>query len=289
MKSDEFLKEIKESNLYLKDFEKVYKEFRFFQNLVLETFNEFHRICEKNKISYQLAYGSLLGAIRDNGQIPWDYDIDVFISFYEKDKLISALKKDLSKEFYFYCPETDKKCRHFSIRLAPQKYKTEVLHVDVFYLIGTPNDLQERKIFINKIKSLSSKRYQKLVKFKDENRSLKALIIKFINKIKLLNYNPDIDYKKYLELCSLYTLENSDIITTADVYSDWYEFSYNMLKETRLIKTNVGELRIPINYDKILKIIYGDYHRLMPLNKRIKELLQHYNALKKYALKKDEK
>ena len=49
--------------------------------------------------SYQLAYGSLLGAIRDGGQITWDYDIDVFIPYEERGQLIEALNRDLKSEF----------------------------------------------------------------------------------------------------------------------------------------------------------------------------------------------
>lgn len=61
----------------------------------MDTLIEFHRVCEKSNIEYELAYGSLLGAIRDNGQIPWDYDIDVFVAFKDKERLIETLKKNL--------------------------------------------------------------------------------------------------------------------------------------------------------------------------------------------------
>lgn len=284
MKSNEFLKEIEESGVFFKNFDEIYKEFQHFQKLAIETLNEFHRVCEKNKILYQLAYGSLLGAVRDGGQIPWDYDVDVFVFFNERKKLIEALKKDLDEKFYFYCPEVDEKCRHFFIRIAPKGYRTEVLHLDVFYLTGTPNNKSERDIFIKKIKELSRKRYQKLVKFKGETLNWKIFFKKVIGKLKTLNYNYDIEYDKYSKLCKLYSAKESDIIVTADIFSDWYEFSYDLFKESKLIKTDIGELRIPKNYDKILKIIYGDYHKVVSLDKRINEVMLHYNSLKKNAL-----
>ena len=77
MDSNQFYDEVVNSSLCPKDFDTIYREFRQFQEDTLETLREFHRVCEKNNVSYQLAFGSLLGAIRDNGQIPWDYDIDV--------------------------------------------------------------------------------------------------------------------------------------------------------------------------------------------------------------------
>ena len=124
MNSQEFLKEVLNSEICPSNFEIIYKSFLKYQKAAIDTLNEFHRVCEENKIQYQLAYGSLLGAIRDNGQIPWDYDVDVFVPFEEKDRLITSLKRDLDDKYYFYCPEVDSKCRHFVMRLAPKKYRT---------------------------------------------------------------------------------------------------------------------------------------------------------------------
>ena len=84
MKSNEFLEEVLRSDICPDDFEKIYSEFQDYQQMAIDALNEFHRICEKNKITYQLAYGSLLGAIRDGGQIPWDYDVDVIVPYEEK-------------------------------------------------------------------------------------------------------------------------------------------------------------------------------------------------------------
>ena len=122
MKNQEFLEEVLQSNMCPKNFAEIYKEFEHYQSLAIETLREFHRICEKNAITYQLADGSLLGAIRDGGQIPWDYDVDVFVPYEEKDKLIESLRQELSDKYYFYCPEVNKKCRHFMMRVTPKGY-----------------------------------------------------------------------------------------------------------------------------------------------------------------------
>ena len=93
MTSEEFLKEVLSSPQCPDNFEEIYKEFQKYQKVTMDTLIEFHRVCEKSNIEYELAYGSLLGAIRDNGQIPWDYDIDVFVAFKDKARLIETLKK----------------------------------------------------------------------------------------------------------------------------------------------------------------------------------------------------
>ena len=96
MNQKEFYNEVKDSNICPDNFEKIYDEFQKYQKATLSTLKEFHRVCEINNIRYQLAYGSLLGAIRDGGQIPWDYDIDVILPIEEKSTLIKALDRDLN-------------------------------------------------------------------------------------------------------------------------------------------------------------------------------------------------
>lgn len=62
------------------------------QKGLLELLKEFHSFCLQNNIKYSLAYGSLLGAIRHKGFIPWDDDLDVFVDRANYDKLVRALK-----------------------------------------------------------------------------------------------------------------------------------------------------------------------------------------------------
>ena len=61
---------------------------------------EFDRICKENNITYYLCGGTLLGAIRHKGFIPWDDDIDVMLSRNEYNKLIGILKKKINERKY---------------------------------------------------------------------------------------------------------------------------------------------------------------------------------------------
>ena len=285
MNSTEFIDEVLADEKFADGFEDMYIDFQEYQRKAIETLNEFHRVCEKNNVTYQLAYGSLLGAIRDNGQIPWDYDIDVFVPFSEKNELITALKKDLSKDYYFYCPEVDKKCRHVIMRLAPKGYRTEVLHVDVFYLTAVSDSEKERNDEINQIKSIASKRYDKLVKYFDEKKSFKNKIRKFINKIKTLNYNADKMYVDYEAICSRHAMDEYKYLVSADSFADDYLFPSDIFNNTKLITTDLGTFRIPEKYDEILKIQYGDYMKIFPLEERVNEMMNSYERLKRYAKK----
>ena len=64
------------------------------QKGLLELLKEFHSFCIQNEIKYSLAYGSLLGAIRHKGFIPWDDDLDVFVDRANYNKLVQVLKHD---------------------------------------------------------------------------------------------------------------------------------------------------------------------------------------------------
>ncbi len=78
------------------------KELRILQLTELELLIEFDRICRKNGIRYTMIGGTLLGAVRHKGFVPWDDDADVALLRSDYDAFVKALERDLDKErFYF--------------------------------------------------------------------------------------------------------------------------------------------------------------------------------------------
>lgn len=71
------------------------------QTIDLEMLMEIDRICRKNNIKYSIMYGTLLGAVRHGGFIPWDDDCDVVFRRDEYEKFFEACKKDLDTEKFF--------------------------------------------------------------------------------------------------------------------------------------------------------------------------------------------
>lgn len=277
MTRDEFEKEVKECNFVDEKFKNIYLKFKYYQDLAIQTLSELHSICEKNEIQYQLAFGSLLGAVRDNGQIPWDYDIDVFIPYSQKDKLINILKSELSEKYYFYCPEVSKNCRHYFMRIAPKGYDSSKLHVDVFYLIGAPTNDEENLRFDNQMRYLFNVRYVKKVKLSEIPK--KKILKMIFNKLRYIFVNISKIDKKMEILCTKYDFDSSEkCIPVFDVYKH-ISFETKILKQTINKDTIFGTFRISSEYEKILHQIYGDYKRIFPLENRINEIITSYSKI----------
>lgn len=287
MNKEIFINELKNYDECPADFLQIYAEFNKYQLIAIEILRELHRICENNKIRYQLAFGSLLGAVRDKGQIPWDYDIDVFVPYFQKEMLISSLESNLDKRYYYYCPENNSECRHVILRVAPKGYRADVLHVDVFYYIGTPNSVEDRKELEQRIKYLAKSRIGKLTSpIRDSAgnfRKFLSLLIKY--KVPTLFMSTSKIQQEYNSLCSRYPIEQSDICIEADRFADCYEIPTQLLSDTVIVHTDIGEVRISAHSDELLQIFYGDYMKVPPISQRVQEVINHYNKLKYYDRK----
>ena len=64
------------------------------QSIMLDMLINFHKICKENDLSYFLDWGTLLGAVRHNGFIPWDDDLDVSMPREDFEKFKKLLKKN---------------------------------------------------------------------------------------------------------------------------------------------------------------------------------------------------
>ena len=82
---------------------------RDIQEIELKMMKFFHDLCEEYQLHYSLGFGSCLGAIRHNGFIPWDDDIDVIMPFSDYKRLIE-ISKEFKERYYLYCAENDNEC-----------------------------------------------------------------------------------------------------------------------------------------------------------------------------------
>lgn len=85
------------------------EDLRRVQLIQLELLREFDRICRKYDLKYNINFGTLIGAVRHKGFVPWDDDIDITMYYEDCRKLYEIMDKELDQEKYFYrCAETEK-------------------------------------------------------------------------------------------------------------------------------------------------------------------------------------
>ncbi len=277
----EFLSEVKNSNRCPDSFEAVYSQFQVYQQVTLDTLLEVHRVCESNNVCYELAYGSLIGLVRDGGLVPWDYDIDIIVPYEQKQKLIDALNRDLKAGFYYYSPDNNEKCRHMKMRIAPVEYRTEAIHVDVWFFIGTPEEKDERASYVKRIARLSRLRFGKLVNLREESVGSPKEYLMLLCRSKLPSLFVSLRSidEEYRRMCAMYSSSEATYCVPADTYAAWKEIPSKLLWDTEVVRCDYGEVRIPRHYDEILTILYGDYHTVPPLDDRIEEVMSNFERI----------
>src|SRR5690554_4415622 len=85
------------------------KTLKKLHNVQIEILNQIVKICNQNKLTYFLIGGTLLGAIRHKGFIPWDDDLDIAMPRKDYEKFLELCQGYLGDEYYLHCSKTDPK------------------------------------------------------------------------------------------------------------------------------------------------------------------------------------
>ena len=257
-----------------------YLKFLEFQEYTFDMLNAIHEILTEKNIEYQLAYGSLLGMIRDKQPIPWDYDADIFVHYKDWQAVSDALQENLDPEYYVYSPKTDKECRNSFVRVSKKGFDSSVLHVDIFILIGAPKTKRQHKKFARSI-----------------NRVNKILFHKFVDPTLAAywsgtSYNRQRLYKRlcsmvplklihtlYHRLCQKYDAQETGYYMSAAFFTESFRFPKPLIEDVIKISTNGYEYFIPREYDKLLTLIYGDYMEYPEMDFRLGEVFKSLNNI----------
>ena len=245
------------------------------QQSILNIFKEIKPFLEDNSIPYYLLGGSLLGAVRHEGFIPWDEDIDIGIVRDEYERFLETVSKNLPDylELRSYRDESDH--HYYFSRIEDTRYvmsregsivsRKENLWVDIFPLDGMPNNWFVRRIHMLKLLWVRFCYHVACfdkVNLKRPNRPISERIA--IALIKGLHIYGHRNYKKWLvrldALLRKYKVQDSNwIVNFMGQYKFKEMFPKSYYGNGKLYKFEDMELLGPENSDAVLKQMYGDY------------------------------
>jgi len=209
---------------------------------------------EKN-IWYSLSYGSVLGAVRHGGFIPWDNDIDIMIKIEDAMLVREILCNKLPSNMKLLSYKDDTTGSHDIL-----SSKDGLSNIDIYPLIGVPNDYNLRKKFIKKCSIINRLFRAKKASIKRVRGKFKKVI--FLLAKSFLIFFPDRYIRKiYSRYENMYPVGESiylSILSTDGNIGDCIE--KKILYNIKRIPFEHLELPIPVEYDKYLTSIYGvDY------------------------------
>lgn len=249
----------------------------------LEILKFIDHTCKELNLRYYLAAGTLLGAVRHKGFIPWDDDIDIMMPRDDYEKLVCRFPKNDNFSFItfhntdnIYCPygKIIDKC---TIKIEPlrEKYLTIGVDVDVFPIDNYPNNYEEAILWCDKIKRIQKKKDSLLEPYtKGRNfvRSLMRNLLVFFNHI--VDDIGIVSVKKYvIQLDSLSQKYNSVAtnycgIAAIAAYGSKKRNRKEVFADSVDVEFEGYAFPAPSGYDEYLRDYYGDYMQLPPLEKR---------------------
>ena len=235
--------------------------------------------CKKYKIKYSLYAGTMLGAVRHKGFIPWDDDVDICMTRSEYTKFCNTISLHPMEGYYFQSFETDSNCmmNHGKLRkdgtvLLSKGENENIGHhgvwIDIFPLdkISRKKTKAIKTLWIGKAIIYLTRANQRIV-FQDKKKFLVNRMIRIIPST-IRQYVLRRLVRKLREYDKT-TLDNYEWISMSAVYSLKYRFPNNILSDYTALNFNTKEFMVFKDYKKMLSILYGDYMVLPPESERV--------------------
>lgn len=256
------------------------KDLATIQKNELIILKEIKRICDKHKIIYYLSSGTLLGAIRHGGFIPWDDDIDIEMPLPDYKRFLKVCETELDKRFFLQNYKTDPndhqaftKIRMNHTTFMPSHHTKHHIHhgfwVDVFPVVKLPKSrviqsINKKLIQISNyvqmgdfIKANYDEFYGKLGKVGIKLvLAFNKLPMSFRKKLHSLMLAPVMRNPRHDKLLS-YVWTTYDYLPT-NIYEELIEWKFEN-----------EYFMIPKRYDEYLTKMFGDYMTPPPESERV--------------------
>lgn len=252
------------------------------QNESLRILKDIDAVCRREGINYWLAYGSLIGAVRHHGFIPWDDDLDIFMPRSDYERFLACFD-GRAVELTSYVainPDIELKRPFLITRVSNPAFKMigeygDELNelgtfVDVYPLDGLGDTIDEslrRKKTARKL----ARNYMLANNYDCYWKNKSALKRLAWHARSLIRTCPEKYQERLNRLCLEYGFEDCRFVTCLN----WVAMPYKLLYErswfndTVYMKFEDAEFAVPAGYDELLRCDYGDYMRLPPESDRV--------------------
>lgn len=252
------------------------------QQIYLELLVEFDQVCKAHGLRYDLCGGSMLGAVRHGGYIPWDNDIDLSMPRPDYERLL-ALKKDgalgLSKHRDLVSERDETFPRHFAryirhdvkrVSEMAEDWDCPYIGIDIFPLDGIPTDEKAFARQVKKIRRLRRFLLTSVEKAGTSRRGKAAAMVKnlyrpILRAIGCFRFAHMLDKE-----CRRVDYETAEYV---GIISGMYGLKERWRKADMLPQKQFDfeGLSVPgfANYDIYLTNLYGDYMKLPPKDKQV--------------------
>jgi len=231
------------------------------QNLLIKMLSDVDKICKDKGLVYVLAYGSILGAIRHKGFIPWDYDIDIMVPIDIYQRFCKIMENELKDEYRIYSAETDPKYQHLYAKIGLRDKNYDTFSIDLFPVTGAPNSRIGRIIF-SKIAYIIHRCYF----VKKVNINLDCYIKKpksrrkvIIARIILFPIPAKLFLILFRKLSTMYSFQNSEMVYSICGTYGLAEFiNMNSISEPVYAEFEGLKVPIPKEWNEYLAKMYGE-------------------------------
>ena len=241
------------------------------QSIELGIFREVLQILKRHNINYFAVAGTALGAIKYNGFIPWDDDVDIAIPREQYYLFLEIAKRELPRHLIVQSVESEKDfcfdaCKIRDIRTIFTEFTNQFLHIKSGVFIDVfPYDLCDSFDMLDSIayKARLSILTRKCIGLPIFKHSLKSKIIKFFSRLLVFSDNRKLIYKNVKLITSRHSPEPKWLIMRNCVYdASWFRDSVDVMFADLSIK-------LPYGYQGYLSFCYGDYTNDPPDDQKV--------------------
>jgi len=243
------------------------------KKIQLDILSEVHKFCEKHKISYFLTYGTLIGAIRHKGYIPWDDDIDICMPRPDYERFIKIFNDENSK-YKFLSNELDPDYPYpygkvidtstVLIEYSSIKYPIGI-NIDVLPIDGVDEsgEILKKQFFLRNLLDVKTIKLSK-------KRSLLKNTVLLVGKICLFLLPYKFLVRTMVKNAKKYSYQESEYVCcVAGGFKEEKPMLKEYFRDKVLVQFEGNSYYAPIGYDKYLRSIYGDYMVLPPEEERM--------------------